>query len=622
MPRTFSYPVITYVLLTALLCFSLDIYAQKHQAESDTVAVDSSRLVEKKENGLQRFINSHAFTNTVKEQLKDLLIKNSTPEDVLKNDEPVNSQNYFQLFEGQTIKSVRIKKVPMFTGSVADTTRKVKSELYKRLNQIHISTNNNLILDNVLFKKGDPLNPYEIADSERIIRNLSFIRDARIYVDYIEGMTEGVEVVIVIQDRFPWTLGASFNGPDDYRLKVGQFNILGTGNDLSLQFLNNNKRENSPGYEIGFNSRNIQNTFIDAQVFYADNHLRKGYGATVARDFLSPEIKFGGEVSVNKISTHEKRGFLDTLFYDRTRIKRSSYDIWLARAFEIDERENINFSLRYLENQFAQRPGVEPLINERYHNRNTVLASVSYTSLNFLKTTNIYLFNVTEDIPVGLLISLTAGKDYTEFETRNYASFKASFGKYFDFGFLSLDAETSGFFNHSSNLENHITRIQGTYFSPLFTLGKTNNRWFLEVDYVTAQNLSIPITFDLSSEDRIRDINGNFVLGDKLFNSTVESVYFLPGQLAGFRFAPYIHSDIGVLNESRSSKVNDLVYLNTGIGMRIRNENLVINTFDIRGTYFPRSPAGNRSFGFTISFSTPVLFSSFRVTKPLLNGLE
>ena len=82
---------------------------------------------------------------------------------------------------------------------------------------------------------------------------------------------------------------------------------------------------------------------------------------------------------------------------------------------------------------------------------------------------------------------------------------------------------------------------------------------------------------------------------------SLESVLFTPGNYVGFRFAIFGFADVAFLAGTRQI-INDGFFLSgIGLGLRIRNDNLVLNTFQIRLGFFPFAPEYSRENHFIVS---------------------
>lgn len=130
--------------------------------------------------------------------------------------------------DGQ-ISFIFINSHPVFD-STNLTSGKTFQWLYDFANWLHMETDEEFIQGELLFQVGDCYDPFLVAESERIIRQLGFI--ARVDLFAVPQSDGSVHIVVDTQDE--WTLqvtvrarfdeGFEFNGLD-----VGEDNILGKG---------------------------------------------------------------------------------------------------------------------------------------------------------------------------------------------------------------------------------------------------------------------------------------------------------------------------------------------------------------------------------------------------------
>ena len=114
---------------------------------------------------------------------------------------PQRVANQFLKYKGKIIRSVELVRLS-FQSNIYDTTL-VKYDLGVRLaNVFHKNSREKVIRNNLFFKEGGRLYPYLVADNERYLRDLSFIQDARIIVDFAEDNTDSVDVVVITKDIF------------------------------------------------------------------------------------------------------------------------------------------------------------------------------------------------------------------------------------------------------------------------------------------------------------------------------------------------------------------------------------------------------------------------------------
>ncbi len=555
--------------------------------------------------------------------LYNFLVSYRPPEDVFETKAPVKSVDEFTSFEGKTIKSIDIIYVDVGVGSVTDTSIMATSGLAKVVNDLTIHTRRRIIMNNVLIKEGDVVDAYRVSDSERLLRALSYIEDARIELRFDPLDPDQVYLSIIVKDRFPWGINASFSSLKKWGLGLNNRNIVGHGDFASATYLHNEKELPNQGYELEFQSRNINRSFLNFSAFYADNWRRRGWGLNVTRDFVSPQIKWGGQISVGDIADFQDQVFADSVYFQDSDVRSKFFDGWVARAIHIGERTNLTAAVRYLHSNYLDRPPVDLSFNERLHDRDLILGAFGINKLNYFKTRNIRSFNITEDAPVGFLATALIGKDIAEFETRNYYGGQLSAAMFNAAGYFGGTIEAGTFIPLSEGgRKNNVLELRGAYFSPLLKWGRTHIRNFLRANFFISEDLSIPMTRSLAENNRVRNISGLQLRGNQMINASIESVFFLPGYIYGFRFAPYALCDYGHIEENRIPEGYKNSYVGVGSGIRIRNESLVLDTFEMRFVYFPLKPPEGDTFRIKISTSAPVIFRTFNINKPTLAVFE
>lgn len=597
--------------------------------ENDTVIVLSSstkyRVFDNKHvlsDGFYDSVYAVAKKSKITEELYNLLIVKRPSQASISIEEPVKSEMLFEQYKDKTIISISYVAVELFAGSVNDTTIKAKSRLVKLSNRMHYGTSKNVIKKHVLFEVGDDVNPFEMADTERIIRSLPYIEDARVLLRLDEENPSNIHVVIVTKDRFPWSPNFAKDNNNGMRLGLTNQNIIGTGNELGLGYFYHKKELPRYGYDAHYTMRNIKNSFVDASLFVSDNYLGKSKGVTFARNFISPEIKYYGEATFEHVQPIVDLTFADSIYEKDFHVDRKSYDIWVSRSFPLSKRKDISTALRIQHDNFSKRPAIKADSNVIYHNHHFLLGGVSYSKVNYLKTKNILSFNITEDIPTGFIYSVFLGHNYTEFGRRPYYGFQMIHANYHArFGYFLLDIQ-SGSFRLGGKKINQIVQVGGRHFTPLFELPNAHARIFTRFKFFKGDQLSIPISETLAGRDGLENIRGLRIRGNQSMSLTSEYVVFQPWYYYGFRFATYANVGIGHISESRNLEPYARLYYSLGGGVRIRNESLVFDTFELGMSLFPNAPVGGKLFYVKVSLATPSFFKTPNVKKPRIVGLD
>lgn len=572
--------------------------------------------------GFYDSVYSVAKKSRVTKELFNFLVTKNQPKDPFDTNDPVKSESFFQRFRDKKISTINYVSVDLFGGSVSDTTLKAQSSVGKLSNELHRNTSYEVIQQYLLFNFGDLVDPFKMADSERIIRSLSYIEDARIQLSLDKSDPEAVKVSLIVKDRFPWSTELSTDDNGAVRIGFTNRNILGSGNEFGVGYFYNKDEIPNHGYDARYTVRNIENSFIDGTLFLSDNYLGKSKGITFKRDFISPDIKYYGEATFEHVQPIQDLIFADSLYEENFAIDRKSYDVWGAHSFQLGKRKNLSFALRLQHDYFSERPTVRADSNEIYQNHHFLIGGVSYSKVNYLKTKNILSFNITEDVPVGFIYSLIGGRDWTEFGSRDYRGFQTSYSFYNKrMGYFLFNLE-SGYFTLENNRTNEVIQLDGRHFTPLFDVGRAHSRVFTRLYFFNGDRLSIPQAQSLQGENRIGSITGNQIEGNNAFTLSSEYVVFQPWYFYGFRFATYAHIGVGHVSESRIVDPYSRTYYTMGGGVRIRNESLVFDTFEFRVSLIPNPSTEGQIFFFRVSLSAPKFFQSPNLTKPKVVGLD
>lgn len=589
-------------------------------AAADTVIV--GRRVRMKEDPFaksQKFYDSlqeKAERRRVTKELHELLIRKQrraqTVDSVI-----IKSEDSFKRYEGMTIRSIRIKKTDLLEGSVLDTVLEASSRVGKWVNRLHADTRDFIIRNNLLFKAGDRVDPYKLADNERILRQFKTIRDARIYLKPAEGSPDQVDIVVVTQDVASVGASGSYSSLNKFALDVYDINILGYAKQLQLSYFRNVDGRPQDGYEILLREPNFGRSFIQGEVKYTDNYLRKRASIAVGRDFLTPRMKYAGGLEVFKTHENYVINRNDTLPQPYT---QESIDAWLGRSIQLATRTNFIIAVRTNDYRFTSRPFVSADSNFFFFNRNQILAGLTIFHTNYVKGSLIQGFGKTEDVPVSAWLGTTFGPEYNDFSVRRYIDVHGGIGRYLRrTGYFSAGVTLGGFRN-GSTWEDGVVNINGKYFSNLMRAGKTKVRQFVNFSYIRGYNRTIYQT--LAINRGWRDGLGFVPLGNERLTLGLETVHFTPWYYYGFKFALYYGADFNVIGSSEKIITKQNVFPSLKAGIRMLNDNLVFPTISVDINYYLRTADYKPSLSVTISTSLPRLFGTPQSVKPQIAAFQ
>jgi hypothetical protein len=532
------------------------------------------------------------------------------------------SEEVFLPYAEKKIARIRLKKIKILAGSVEDTLLLEESRFSGFLNTFHYETRDDIILNNLLFKEGEEINPYELADNERLLRALSFIEDAKILVIPHPDNQEMADIIVITKDRFPLGFSPTIVNQKNFRVEVFDKNLLGLGTELRYTFLYNGDEDATTGHDIKYNMTNIRGTFIRGFLNYASKFGEELIRINFEKGFITPQIKYAGALDFGRTTEfREEQQESETV---KVPFRKNYLDFWLGRSFLIDgieSRQNFILSGRYRIDDFRDRPRVKADSNFTFHNNQFILGSIGYQKIKYLKSSLILAFGITEDIPEGYFLQVISGFEEEEFADKTYVGIGVGGAKVWQkFGYTVIKAGFGGFISREKFQEG-ILRVATNYFTPLLRIRKYRFRQLVLASWVYGINrLPGEVTY---IKDDIRGQSSDQVVGTNKLILSLESVMFSPWDLYGFRFALYAFGDLGLLaGEDEKLFKNENFLGSFGIGVRIRNESLVFKTIRLRLAYFPRTPGEIRHWDIDLTSRDRTVFQPIGIGKPNLIGFE
>ena len=533
-------------------------------------------------------LKSKASRTRLTRVLYDLVVV--SPDTV--NPEKINqrSDESFIKYSGYRVRSITIKQLDVFGGNIYNPAVSGANRIEKFINSTHINTNEKVLRRYLLFSEGDTISPLTITDNERILRQLPYIDDARIIVAPVSD--NEADVIIITKDVY--SLGADFTyrGINKGSVWIYDKNLIGTGQELKIEIPYSATTKDSPGIGINYNITNILKSFIDLNLNFYKGLGKKSFGFDIDRPLLSSETKYAFGISVNNTyTTHD----LDTLPVPEP-LKYNFQDYWLMRSFMIDRRtvSRLIAGIRYVNNNVFQKPDIQPDTYYSLQRYRLYLASLAFSMQKYYKTSLLYSFGRTEDIPYGTLINITSGIEDNEFKKRVYFGSNASLGfSVSSLGYFHLSAGAGTFFNDNKT-EQGVVSYQLKFFSNLIPIGKQMIRNFVHLRYTGGFDRYRDEYLTTLKEDGFSCFANDSLRGTRRFNAGIESVIFNPINLYGFRFAFFTFVDLYAMGGLNFNSRNSLMLSGLGVGLRIRNDNLVFRTFQIRIGYFPYLPEYSR----------------------------
>nr|WKN40083.1 hypothetical protein K4G66_15420 [Tunicatimonas sp. TK19036] len=535
---------------------------------------------------------------------------------------------------GKYVGDIYLKQIDVFGPSVTDTARQAKSKLSQLYNRLHIHTSNRVLYNNLLLEKGDVLTPTRLADNERVIRSLRFIQDARLVVQPRSDDSDTVDLLLITEDVIPYTAGGSADGFIEGDLEVTNRNVLGTGHELSNRIIVEPDEVPKVGYEGRYHIPNIRGSFIEGEFWYRHTEREDIRSVIFNRRFVVPAIRYAGglEVSYNRLTTYapwvNSFQIIDTFTVAENvpfiRYGLFNQDYWLGRSLggqSLDNRTRFILAARYNRQYFYERPEVSRNENPAFHHRQLVLGSFGFSKRYYTTEQLVYTYGRTEDIPIGQLAQIMVGPEYGEFYDRVFTGISYTRGGYMrPLGYISARVNWGGFWRNKA-MEDGEFRVQLNSFSYMIHRRRTQYRFFIKADYTRGINRVQTVNFqyryiNLRDENGIRGLSSVVLEGNERVALSLEMVAYPPINLYSFRFAGFAFIDAGLIAQPDEEVLQNHAYRGYGLGFRVRNENLAFKTFQVRFTFYPRTPEDKSWFGFRIGSIPVPNFMDFEVHKP------
>ena len=447
-------------------------------------------------------------------------------------------------------------------------------------------TREGVIRDYLLFDRGQPLDPFALADSERLLRSLDFIADVRIVVVKLSGSgAEGgdsVAVVVEPMDRYPLGVSGKIHTADRYTFKLFTVNLLGSGTLFENELIVNRDAQPRVGYRGRVRKQNVGGTFLDIAGGYEDSYARLQRTAALERLLVHPRIKGIGGVAFESHTDRENEGVPR---------KYEDLEAWFGYAIRLYEERDLSElarpmlvpAVRLTSRDFLDRPAVTPDSNRAYHDRRLLLGGLSLVSTKYYESSYFFGDGEIENLPSGFVAKVSGG-----FEKREFADRPAVFGsldgiRLQDRGDLLYGGVRCGGYFEDGVFSDGVLDIESRYFTPLW--GGRGSRFRLNGRVRFTRGLSRH-RFDriyLDDAAGIRGLASGYVAGNQRLVANLESRLFTSWAVLGFRASFLGFVDLGLIGgEDAASLFEEKLYASAGLGVRFRNPDLVLPTLQLR----------------------------------------
>jgi hypothetical protein len=508
---------------------------------------------------------------------------------------PSPKSDYYIRYQGRIIREIYVKTLDPFGATVYDSEGEPVTIFEKWGNELHIKTKSFAVKNQLLFSKGDPLDPLLLRESERILRQSSHVRDARVIVKPLKNNLDTVDVLVILQDV--WSITGSANASTTAAsVTLSENNFLGIAHQISNTYTYQLDEEGifNGSYSVPY----IKNTFVRGSANYNIQGPNYNLGGGFNREFYSPLTKWAG-------GANYYRSFQSNVFVNgEDQLKPLVFhqqDYWLGRSFsilggnsDINRGTRLVMTSRILDSRYSSRPNPDPGFS--YETSTLTLASIGVSQRNFYKDNYIFRFGIMEDVPEGRLFSIISGVDRRESGKKGYAGFLSAFQNRYDgLGYISFAIEYGTFIKDFS-IEKGVLRADMGYFSDLLSFKRWRVRQFAYLNFTKGINRDQGEYININGDNGLYGFNNSAVSGNSKAFLNLQTVSYLPYTLLGFHFAPVLFGGLGMIGYEERTLFRSPVYEVYGLGILMRNENLIFSTIRISLAFYPDAEGSQFKF--------------------------
>ncbi len=461
------------------------------------------------------------------------------------------------------ISAERIGKTFIHKKNVFDSTQKNWFFLAPFLNAIRPLTRDYIIEDEVLFSEEQDISEDLIYETERNLRNTGLFTNVSIMLDSVNDYK--YDAHIFTQDKWSFytaLLLGTGGGVQNLGGRFEELNLLGTGNQISVEALH--RSENNIGWQYAgaLSLRKLVRTDFNLDLYYFTNKIRDTKSVQFSKPFKSLD-------DVNSYGAFAYNSNGDDFLYrysDSVRLMpfhENKMQFWYSQAWRKIDRVFITIFGEYQE---VDRGDYK--YDRAYDNCGKVLIAFSSVSENYHTTSKLNGF-LQEDLPIGGWGTATLGKVFPIGHKGMHLYYVGAQGEkswlfdnlYF-FGQMtgaSSFARDFGFYTYQEFMGLAFYKIN----PDLLIAGKIRQQ--------TVWNWWELRQLILDNSTGLRGYRANQLTGDNRIVGNLELRYFPDYEFWIFKLSPTAFYDFGTVWEQNTRLNKTQWHHSIGAGIRIHN---------------------------------------------------
>ena len=620
LPRTFR---LLWVLLLALAPVGTAL-AQRQPAVRDTVRRPANPPVD----SLRRGFDQQRFLGGLKAYTKRKTILGKAASAIFNFTERREEQGgldatlldrQYDRHNYKIVRRVDVKTLDAFGFNINDSTRVPRNILEKGGNALHIKTARRKIRKLLLFRPGQELPPQALAETERLLRQTNFILDARVVVNEKTSTKDSVDIKVITKDVFSISGGLQVRDVGAGLLTLRDKNFLARGHDFRNRL--DYGLSNPQGWQYEGSYTIPMRKYIGVQGRYRNQWQNREMGAALYRGFVSVNTRYAYAININRYARGVQTTYPDDGSIPQyNQVGNTVADAWVGRAFQptsydlgYDNPARIIVAARALRTDFFRRP------DPSYTSSSTGLMSLGYSVRHYYKDRYLFGFGRTEDVPTGSLLTATGGYDVNRTGGRGYLAGRAGLAGFNPLhGYLYVSGEYGRYLRQGRWQEGAFTG-EILAFTRLYHTGNWQWRHFFWQRTVLGIRRPLSdLQLSIAGDRGLRGLSDDgFLRGSSRFVLNYEANVFTPVSFLGFRVAGIAWVDAAWLSTNgRPSPFQGRPYTGFGLGVRLRNEYLAVNTIQLFFGVYPQGFDDGRGTRIYQTNRTIYRFNDFSFGQP------
>lgn len=309
--------------------------------------------------------------------------------------------------QGPSYEGYRIEKIYVIRRQIFDTTIPSENKLaYRAINNLHISTKERAIRQQLLFKAGDLFHPKLAEETERSLRRILRLRD--VHVRPVPVGKGKVDVVVEAQDT--WTtepfIGISGSGEETkYTVGIRERNLGGYGKEVGFIY---KKEPDLTTRSFSYRDPALLGTRLRLAGDTADTAEGSSRSLMLEKPFLSSITRFGfktiGSYNKNDVLLYEEGKEVNRYTEEN---KQLGGGVAMSLGSTVKKVRRLGVGYRYVRDRLNETKGEATLVRDDvYH---LFGPSLEWQKVSFITVDHIRQYTREEDYNMGLALGANVG---------------------------------------------------------------------------------------------------------------------------------------------------------------------------------------------------------------------